>query len=49
MMKHGNPCPPGIVGEIVARPKKSNIMFSGYYGMPEATVESWRELVVSYR
>ncbi len=42
--EHGNPCPPGIVGEIVARPKKSNIMFSGYYGMPEATVESWRDL-----
>ncbi|WP_458413485.1 AMP-binding protein [Schinkia sp. CFF1] len=40
----GNPCPPGVAGEIVARPKQPNIMFSGYYGMPEATVDVWRNL-----
>lgn len=42
--EHDNPCPPGVVGEIVARPKQPHIMFSGYYGMPEATVETWRNL-----
>lgn len=42
--EYGNPCPPGVPGEIVVRPKKPDILFSGYYGMPEATVEAWRNL-----
>ncbi|MBM4761829.1 AMP-binding protein [Bacillus sp. B15-48] len=42
--ENDNPCPPGVAGEIVVRPKKPNILFSGYYGMPEATVEAWRNL-----
>ena len=42
--ENDNPCPPGVAGEIVCRPKEPYIMFSGYYGMPEATVESWKNL-----
>lgn len=42
--EHGNPCPPGVSGEIVVRPKKPDIMFSEYYGNPEATVKAWRNL-----
>ncbi|MCQ6279513.1 AMP-binding protein [Bacillus sp. EB600] len=37
-------CPPGVVGEIVVRPKEPWVLFSGYYGMPEATVETWKNL-----
>lgn len=42
--ENDEPCPPGVPGEIVVRPKKPNIMFSEYYGMPEKTVEAWRNL-----
>ncbi|MEH7276586.1 AMP-binding protein [Neobacillus vireti] len=42
--ENDNPCPPGVAGEIVVRPKKPGILFTGYYGMPEATVEAWRNL-----
>ena len=42
--ENDNPCPPGVTGEIVARPKKPDIMFSGYYGMPDATVNAWKNL-----
>lgn len=41
---NGNECPPGVVGEIVARPMRPNIMFSGYWKRPEATVEVCRNL-----
>ena len=34
----------GSVGEIVVRPNEPSIMSSGYYGMPEATVEANRNL-----
>jgi carnitine-CoA ligase len=37
-------CLPGEIGEIVVRPKESGVMFLGYYGMSEATVESWKNL-----
>ncbi|MEH7276945.1 AMP-binding protein [Neobacillus vireti] len=37
-------CPAGVEGEIVVRPKEPGIMFSGYYGMPEATVKAWKNL-----
>ena len=39
-----NPVPPGTVGEIVARPKKSWTIFSGYYGDEARTVQTLRNL-----
>lgn len=39
-----NPLPPGTVGEIVARPKRSWTMFSGYYGDEARTVQTLRNL-----
>lgn len=36
--------PTGKVGEIVIRPLKPFIMFSGYYKMPEETLNSYRNL-----
>jgi carnitine-CoA ligase len=38
------PVPPGTVGEIVARPRKSWSMFSGYHGFDAKTVQTWRNL-----
>ena len=38
------PCPPGVAGEIVVRPKEPGIMFKGYYKMPEETIKSWKNL-----
>ena len=38
------PVPPGTVGEIVARPKKSWSMFSGYYRAEPKTVQTLRNL-----
>lgn len=35
---------PGEVGEIVCRPKRSNVMFGGYWRRPEATVAATRNL-----
>jgi crotonobetaine/carnitine-CoA ligase len=34
----------GKVGEIVVRPKKPYLMMSGYYNMPEKTLETYRNL-----
>jgi carnitine-CoA ligase len=34
--------PPGTEGEIVLRPKRPHVMFEGYWGRPEATVETSR-------
>jgi len=42
--ENDEPCPPGQIGEIVVRPKEPGVMFLGYYGMSEATVESWKNL-----
>jgi crotonobetaine/carnitine-CoA ligase len=39
-----NEVPPDTPGEIVGRPKKPNVMFEGYWGRPEATVEMFRNL-----
>ena len=39
-----NPVAPDIPGEIVVRPARSNAIFKGYWGNPEATVEAWRNL-----
>lgn len=36
--------PIGEVGELVVRPKVPYICSMGYYGMPEKTVEAWRNL-----
>lgn len=38
------PLPPGSIGEIVSRPKKSWSMFSGYYRAEAKTVETLRNL-----
>ncbi len=40
----GRPCPPGVPGEIVARPREPDAMFKEYYRMPEATVKAFRNL-----
>ena len=40
----GRPCPPGVDGEIVARPREPDAMFKEYYRMPEATVKAFRNL-----
>jgi crotonobetaine/carnitine-CoA ligase len=37
-------CAPGVVGEIVIRPREPGGMFSGYWRNPEATAEAWRNL-----
>lgn len=42
--ENDNQCPPGAVGEIVVRPNEPWVLFSGYYGMPAATVETWKSL-----
>ncbi len=42
--ENDNPVPPGTVGEIVARPKKSWSMFSGYYRAEAKTVQALRNL-----
>jgi carnitine-CoA ligase len=38
------PVPAGIRGELVVRPREPFTMFLEYYGKPEKTVESWRNL-----
>jgi len=38
------PVPQGSVGEICLRPREPLSMFSGYWGKPEATVETFRSL-----
>ena len=40
----GYSVPTGVLGEIVVRPRKSDVMFSGYYGNAEATVKAWNNL-----
>jgi carnitine-CoA ligase len=41
---HDNPVAPGVIGEIVTRPRRANAMFSGYWQRPEASVALWRNL-----
>jgi crotonobetaine/carnitine-CoA ligase len=38
------PAPTKFVGEIVVRPKVPYVFMAGYHGMPEKTVEAWRNL-----
>ncbi len=39
---HDDELPAGTDGEIVLRPKRPQVMFEGYWGRPEATVETSR-------
>lgn len=38
------PVPPGVVGEIVCRPRFPNVMFEGYWNRPDATAAAWRNM-----
>lgn len=38
------PCPPGVRGEIVARPRVPHGIFQGYWNRPEDTLHSFRNL-----
>ncbi|WP_156380423.1 MULTISPECIES: AMP-binding protein [unclassified Rhodococcus (in: high G+C Gram-positive bacteria)] len=40
----GNDVPDGEVGEIVLRPTRPGVMFTGYWRQPEATLKTWRDL-----
>jgi crotonobetaine/carnitine-CoA ligase len=40
----GEPVPPGQSGELWIRPKATGIVAYEYLGMPERTVEAWRDL-----
>ena len=36
--------PPGVVGELVVRPRRPGVMMSGYHRQPEATLAAFRNL-----
>ena len=40
----GRECSANVVGEIVVRNREPGIFFDGYHGMPDATIEAWRDL-----
>jgi crotonobetaine/carnitine-CoA ligase len=40
----GAPVPPGVVGEIVTRPRHPDSMMRGYFKQPEVTVQALRDL-----
>ena len=42
--ENGEPLPPGKIGEIIMRPKITNVWMKEYYKKPEKTVEAWRDL-----
>ncbi len=42
--ENDEPVPVGTVGEIVARPRRPEVMFQGYWGKPQETVKSIRNL-----
>lgn len=42
--ENDDPLPPGVPGEMVVRPLEPGVMCSGYFGMPEKTLKSWRNL-----
>lgn len=42
--ENDDPVPPGTPGEMVIRPREPGVMSDGYFGMPERTVESRRNL-----
>jgi crotonobetaine/carnitine-CoA ligase len=39
-----NPLPPGVAGELVARPRHPHAMFAGYWRRPEDTLAAFRNL-----
>ena len=41
---HDRPVAAGEVGEILVRPRRPHVMLTGYYNMPEATLEAFRNL-----
>lgn len=42
--EYDEPVEPGVVGEIVVRPKKPGMMFDGYDARPDASVTAWQNL-----
>ncbi|MEM7359149.1 MAG: AMP-binding protein [Pseudomonadota bacterium] len=40
----GDSVPPGTPGELVVRPREAGVMSDGYFGMPDRTVQSWKNL-----
>lgn len=40
----GNALPAGEVGELVVRPREPSLIMQGYFGMPEASLEVFRDL-----
>jgi crotonobetaine/carnitine-CoA ligase len=38
------PVAAGSAGEVVVRPEEEGILFRGYHGMPEETLQAWRTL-----
>jgi crotonobetaine/carnitine-CoA ligase len=42
--EHDNPVAAGVPGELVLRAREPFAFASGYFGMPEKTVEAWRNL-----
>ena len=42
--EHDEEVPPATPGELVLRPREPFSTFTGYFGLPEATVEAWRNL-----
>jgi carnitine-CoA ligase len=42
--EHDEELPPGVPGELVIRPREPFSVATGYFRMPEKTVEAWRNL-----
>lgn len=42
--EYDEPVGPGVIGEIVVRPKKAGMMFDGYDARSDATVQAWQNL-----
>jgi crotonobetaine/carnitine-CoA ligase len=42
--ENDNPLPPGQVGEAVWRPREPFAIFQGYWNLPQATLDVWRNL-----
>ena len=42
--ENDNELPPGVPGEVIARPLRPHVMFEGFYRQPEATMKIYRNL-----
>jgi len=42
--EHDNPLPPGVIGEAVWRPKEPFAIFQGYWNLPQASLDVFRNL-----